>query len=86
MKPSTTLIKKARILSNQIRVLLKPINIKLSEILEDESAHVVDQDGDGFCVCYGDDQANSCIAFMDIDKALRMTKDELLKALDGAGV
>jgi hypothetical protein len=84
MKPSTAL-KKARTHSKKIEELLEPINIKLQEILGDEGAHIVDQAGDGFCVCYGD-ATNAALLFLDIDKALMMGKVELLETLDNASI
>lgn len=84
MKPSMAL-KEARLHANKVKALLRPIDERLREILEDDIAHIVDQAGDGFCICYGE-HANAALCFLDIDAALRMTKDELLEALDRAGI
>lgn len=78
-------ITKARNHQNRINRLLDPINKRLKKKLEDDFAHIVDQAGDGFCICYkGSD--NACIALLDIDEALKMPKEELLKILDSAGI
>ena len=84
MKASDAL-NKARNHQNHIDRLLAPINRRLQKKLKDDSAHIVDQSGDGFCVCYNGSD-NACIAFLDIDAALKMPKKELLQLLEAAGI
>lgn len=81
-----TRIKKATALQDRIDALLDPLSSQLAEILDDETAHITLQAGDGWCVCYGDDSKNAAISFIDIDAALKMSKPELLSYLESAGI
>ena len=60
-------MRKARNHKNHIDRLLEPINKRLQKKLNDNGAHIVDQPGNGFCVCYNTTSDNAAIAFFDID-------------------
>ena len=78
MKASAELVKVLN-LYDRIEELLAPINAKLSSIIG-EDTHIVNQPGDGLCICYGDGE-NSAIAPREIDKLLLMKRGELLEWL-----
>lgn len=75
---------KARVHADKIKELLLPINAKLSDVLGND-AHIVDQPGDGYCICYNDGKIAG-LFLLDIDVALKMNKDELLRHLDNASI
>ena len=84
MKASSAL-NKSSIFRAKINKLIEPINKRLEEILEDDSAHITYQHGDGWCICH-DDQKNAAISFFDIDKLLKMNKTDALKQLEKAAI
>ena len=81
MKAETAL-KKALQHLIKIEELIEPINSRLADILEDQSAHVLYQAGDGFVVSYREGLDNAGIDSLDMDSLLKMGKAELLAVLD----
>jgi len=63
--------------------LFKPISEKLAIIMEDDCVHIFNQAGDGLVIAYNVGFENSMVhRYEDIDDYLKMTKEELQKALD----
>ena len=82
-------IRRARKHQNHINRLLAPINKRLEKILNEEGVHIVDQAGDGFCVCYSNTSNNSynaSLGFLDIDMALQLKKEDLMQVLLNAHI
>ncbi len=88
MKPSK-ITSKAIKLQNQVYELLKPLNKKLAEVLDNESAHFVFQMGDGLCICYDDHHGlaqNACVSFIDIDELFTSNSQYANFLLEKAGI
>lgn len=83
---ASTALKRARFHLEKGYALLAPLSEKVAEILEDESAHVFDQSGDGFVVAYRGGQANSILWHEQVDALLKLPKHELLEALDSHSI
>ena len=66
--------------------LLAPFSDLLATILEDDCAHISYNAGDGYVVSYRGGFNNTGIAMLDIDKLLKMDKEEMLAELDQAGL
>lgn len=73
MKASTRLRKAAEHM-RKIEELLAPVNAQLAALLEEDSASLVHQSSDGWCVLFNDDH-NALINSDDLDKLLLMDKD-----------
>jgi len=80
MSKYSRLLNKAAKLFNEIESTIQPLSDKISEVLEDEQAHVVWQYGDGFVVCYGD-AYNARLYVEEIDELFNMSKEEALEFL-----
>lgn len=78
-------VKKASELNRQINLLIRPINERLSSILDDDEAHLVLQPGDGWCICYNNGD-NAALLLLDIDELLNMSKEDCLAQLQQAGI
>lgn len=86
MKASTAL-KKAFQHNAKANELMNPVSKTLSEILDDDCAHIVIQPGDGLVVAYNQGRDNACIRFTKgIDHLLTLNKDQLLDELDEASI
>lgn len=87
MKASTAL-KKATELREKSDMLLKPITDAFIEILDDDSAHVTYQSGDGWCLCYSDGHFsnNALLSSSQVDELIKMDKAALLAALELLGI
>lgn len=88
MLKASIALKKANKLREKSDELIKPISTALGNILEDDSAHVTFQPGDGWCVCYTHDEFthNALISSSFIDQLLVMNRNELLIALEKLGI
>jgi hypothetical protein len=55
---------------------------KLAKILDDDCVHICDQASDGLVVAYDGGYSNSSISFSNIDKLVKMNKEDLFKELE----
>lgn len=76
-------MRKSLKLHEQIDGLLEPISKAFQDILEDDTANVFLQAGDGMCLCYNN--GKNC-TLSDIDLLLKMDNLELSDALDKRGI
>lgn len=64
---------------------LKPINKKLSTLLEDDNACVFYQSGDGWCILFGD-ALNAPAWRIDFAALLAMSKQDALEYLENISI
>jgi len=83
---NSTLLSKATKLHNESEVILDSFRSFLTELLDDECAHL-SFSTDGLVVVYGGGHNNSAMSLIDIDSFFKLTsKEEALIVLDNAAI
>ena len=81
-KTINRIIGECSILNDAIEIKLERINQKLSDFLDDHSACIFNQSGDGWVILSNSGLGtNTPVSSIDFDKLFKMTRDDAIKYL-----